>query len=684
MIMTPSNSFRMDTIPAELREGKRWVTYRLEDNGKRKADKVPYRALAKEMFHASHSNPNTWSEFGSAFAVYDFLNRGGTKRYDGLMRACVAQDRITFIDLDNCRDPETRTIKAWAQRWIDYFDSYTEISPSGSGVHIFVYGLPPTEKGWKKAYVDGAVEIYYEKRFATFTGWHVEGSPIRLQDRTSELALFFHEVFTKPTIEPGPSPRGNGLRSPQLTDDQVLEKAYHAKNADKFRLLWSGDTVDYDKDDSRADAALLRYLAFYTQDEAQLDRLFRRSHLNRDKWEHRGDYRERTTRLVLSGLTDVWQPGGNSNVSGNGHSDKDSRFSLGDDTQNEKRESSAFKLMPLDELLSGPDEPVEYLIEGLVTRVGTSIWAAKPKVGKSTGLRTISIDLARAGYTVVYLALEESRQEVKEHFSRLGGQDIKNLLVLIGPVPEDGLLALMDIAHLHRPDFVVVDPLQRFTKIRDLNDYSAVYSALSPYSDVARQYGFHLAWAHHLNKYGDSGDAADAIMASTAIYACVDCAFLIHKRGDRRTMKTDGAQRGGVNLPETVLLYDPDSGRSSLGGLLESAERDDYKQKVLNVLTETRSDGTQEYPEREEQEIRDLVGGDNGKAGKALRSLCAPEDSRVLRLGAGKRGDPYRYRRNSTAKAPASAGDKSRFSFSYIKGNDNSRVIDDRRIVKRC
>lgn len=365
----------------------------------------------------------------------------------------------------------------------------------------------------------------------------------------------------------------------------------------------------------------------------------------------------------------------------NGHSAEDippkvSRFSFTPSTETRNENICSINLVPLDDLLNQPDEPVDYLVDHLITTVGTSLWAAKPKVGKSTSLRTICVDLARAGYTVVYLALEESRQDVVDHFRRLGGQGLRNVLVQIGPVAEDGLVTMIGIAEDHKPHFVVVDPLQRLIKAKDLNDYSLVYNALSPYGDIARHYKFHLAFAHHLNKYGDTGDAADAIMASTAIYAAVDCAFLIHKHDGRRTIKTDGAQRGGVNLPETVLLYEEETGRSSLGEALEESEESDYEQKILDALTEIVTDEegveSEEYPDLPENEIRLRVGGNGGAVSKALRTMADTRDYRVIRSGGGRRGDPYLYSRNRFRKNVSVSGTLynqnkySRFSFDVI------------------
>ena len=47
-------------------------------------------------------------------------------------------DPYVGIDLDDCRNPETGEIAAWAQEIIDRFDSYTEVSPTGTGVRILI------------------------------------------------------------------------------------------------------------------------------------------------------------------------------------------------------------------------------------------------------------------------------------------------------------------------------------------------------------------------------------------------------------------------------------------------------------------------------------------------------------------------------------------------------------------
>jgi putative DNA primase/helicase len=112
-------------------------------------------------------------------------------------------------------------------------------------------------------------------------------------------------------------PSGNGAGpSPSADDEIILQKAKAARNGEKFQRLWDGDTSDYaffnpdgtlNLGHSEADLALCRELAFWTQNEQQIDRIFRCSGLCRGKWEHRADYRESTIQLAIKTAHEHWR-----------------------------------------------------------------------------------------------------------------------------------------------------------------------------------------------------------------------------------------------------------------------------------------------------------------------------------------------------------------------------------------
>ncbi len=73
-----------------------------------------------------------------------------------------------------------------------------------------------------------------------------------------------------------------------ISDEELIERAKNARDGQRFRRLWRGDTSEYENDHSRADLALCRALAFWCGGNSEsIDRLFRRSGLMREKWDRR-------------------------------------------------------------------------------------------------------------------------------------------------------------------------------------------------------------------------------------------------------------------------------------------------------------------------------------------------------------------------------------------------------------
>ena len=125
-----------------------------------------------------------------------------------------------------------------------------------------------------------------------------------IRDRSEELEAFHTRHFAKPVSERPTSVNGH---HGELTDEQVIELARAARNAAKFEALWEGDTSGY-ASLSEADQALVSLLAFYTQNEGQLDSLYQRSGLCREKWLKRSGYRRSTIDKALSTLTETYTP----------------------------------------------------------------------------------------------------------------------------------------------------------------------------------------------------------------------------------------------------------------------------------------------------------------------------------------------------------------------------------------
>jgi putative DNA primase/helicase len=270
-----------ESIPAELVALRQWVAWRPERRGE-KTTKIP---IAPSTGHkASTTDAATWGTFGEAMERAAQLDGGGV----GFV--FTEADGFAGIDLDGCIDPIAGTIAEDALAIVREADSYTERSPSGSGLHIILRGaLPP---GRSRA---GRVEMYDRGRFFTMTGHHLDSTPDAPQERQGALAALHARIFPAepPRLAVVPTMGVN------LADDELIERALAARNGQHFAALWSGDTSGHGEDDSAADLALCCHLAFWTgNDTPRIDQLFRRSGLYREKWE-REDYRERTMEKAM-------------------------------------------------------------------------------------------------------------------------------------------------------------------------------------------------------------------------------------------------------------------------------------------------------------------------------------------------------------------------------------------------
>lgn len=298
-------------IPLAMRSVARWVVWRFEsvtnrETGEIRRTKVPYQARSPKM-KASTTDPRSWGTYAQAMAAVTQADTEGV--------GFVLGDGWAGIDLDHCRDAATGAIEAWAAEIVAEMATYTEISPSGSGLHLL---LRATMAGGRRC---SQMEVYGASRYFTVTGERLAAdTPLAAESRQAQLdALVARHFAPKPQIQARAKAAAAAAPSAGtgLADSELLEVA-RARDT-KFAALWAGDTSAYDGDHSRADAALCMKLAFYTgRDARRMDALFRRSGLMRDKWDaRRGDstYGEREIANAVSLQADVYTPSAITTVS---------------------------------------------------------------------------------------------------------------------------------------------------------------------------------------------------------------------------------------------------------------------------------------------------------------------------------------------------------------------------------
>ena len=272
------NSF--DNIPQEMKELPQWVA---------RVDKIPINP--NSLYGAKSTDKTSWGTFEQAKAAIG--KKAKMKAVQG--KECngigfVLSAPYCGIDIDHCFNPETGEWSKEALDIIKNMNSYTEVSPSKTGVHIFYKNDGNAHTEWdKKKPIDSIqhLEMYQTDRYFTVTG-EMFGGYTSLNERSAAADCIYRGYMQEdkqPESKPFKATMPTQSFTP-LTDNEIIEKATRSKNGVEFSSLWSGNTSNYNGDESRADLALCNILAFWSGcDSSTIDRLFRQSGLMRDKWD---------------------------------------------------------------------------------------------------------------------------------------------------------------------------------------------------------------------------------------------------------------------------------------------------------------------------------------------------------------------------------------------------------------
>ena len=280
-------------IPSELIGIPRWVLWRYELRSGRWT-KVP---LQPDRSPASSTDETTWAPFDFVESAFS----SGSGFFDGV-GIVLNNDGLIGFDFDHCvRDG--RIVDTKVENFVRQLDSYTEFSPSGTGLRVFLFAkLPPDGR---KA---GDIECYETGRYLTVTGCHYADSSRTIDYRQDAVTAVHAKVFAERIARrEGAGRRRIDKTTEGLADSELLERARKAKNGADFVALYDrGGWKGRYPSQSEADLALCTSLAFWCgPDPNRIDRLFRSSALMREKWE-RANYRDRTIAKAIEGCGEVY------------------------------------------------------------------------------------------------------------------------------------------------------------------------------------------------------------------------------------------------------------------------------------------------------------------------------------------------------------------------------------------
>jgi len=339
-----------------------------------------------------------------------------------------------------------------------------------------------------------------------------------------------------------------------------------------------------------------------------------------------------------------------------------------------QREHRANAFVSVGDLLDEDETEGPHLVAGLLGCGSTALVVSKPKAGKTTWALNLGLAIARGTPflgrevlqgPVLYVAMEGHRVEWKRTLRAMGATKDDAFFIAVGQAPDGALQWLHDNAKKHRPKLIVVDTFQRFTKLKDVNDYAAVTNASIPLVEIAQSTGATLLFPHHGGK-SDKGDDGDNVLGSTALFGFVDTLVTI-KRGvqGRRTMAT--RQRYGDDLEELVITLDPRTKLLQVAGARADVDRAECEAKIIAALRAASGQWLERVDLLDDIEARRATKLD------ALQRVV--DDGRVARIGGGRKGDPHRFAAPGTP-APTTLESDSVPGFPSIYGNQKIESLE--------
>jgi AAA domain len=467
---------RFASIPDELKADESWVLWNYEyDRGK--PTKVLRQANGR---HADSTKPETWTDFEAVVEAY----KGGG--FDGIGFVFHPDNPFAGADLDDVTEEQ-------ALRWIDSFDSYTERSPSGNGLHIICRAEVP--KGTNRD--EG--ELYSAGRFFTVTGNVVRDAPVReAQDAADEFYRFLRRRDDAP-IE-------RAATTPTLTDAEVVHLAEDARNGTEFSIVYRGGGQF--KSASERDLSLASRLAFWTQDASQVERIMRGSGCFREKWDKHRTYLRDTIEKALSSVSETYTPlGERPHITVGGKALRSE-----DGEEDPQRPRSRFERIDLGEPIESGMEPAEMLVPDVLYAGSVhGIYSAGGK-GKTFFALWLIKQVIVQDRPVMLLDQENGVRIISERLRALGvsaEQARRNLYYY--PFPSMPLEAgaadeFEEMLDEVKPALVVFDSWINFLASAGLDENSSVDIAqwADAYSQKARQRGMAILLLDHIPKEGNT------------------------------------------------------------------------------------------------------------------------------------------------------------------------------------
>ncbi|EOV8739071.1 AAA family ATPase [Acinetobacter baumannii] len=541
-----NNSNQWVNLPDELKERAQWV---IADK-----NKTPYQCNGRK---ASPTDPSTWTDFHTACTY--------AKQHDfNIGYVLSAHDPFTCIDLDIKADTPQEQLDR-ASSIIKTFNSYTEYSQSGKGFHIWVYGN--IGKGRRR----DNVEIYSQERFIICTGNTLKSEPIKYKkDILDNIVSQLHD--DKGQFEPLPD-------QPQIeSDESIIERAWNAGNKEKFQALWNAE-LDTDlqvigRDHSQDDLSLIQMLAFYTNNNEQLIRLWHLSNLGQREKAKINSYIKSTIRKARQNQAhDEYEAQIGKKIADN----LLARY-------NSQKPIRTNKFVPTNLLDVMNRPPMEWFVHGVLPKKGLATIYGLPATGKSFLMLDLLFAICKGEEwfgmktkqsKVAYINLEDiygmgnRLHAYQERKGLIPDNDFLNYEISLNFKEKDHVEELINSIKEYAPNcgLVCIDTLAQSANGIDENSSTDMGMVIGKLKKLSSELNCLVLIVHHSGKTQGSG-----LRGHSSLLGAVDCAIEISSDGSTtKKWNITKSKNGANNIQQQFYLEPVSLGMDEEGNPISSA-----------------------------------------------------------------------------------------------------------------
>ena len=245
---------------------------------------------------------------------------------------------------------------------------------------------------------------------------------------------------------------------------------------------------------------------------------------------------------------------------------------------------------------------LKFAVPGLITE-GCSIFAGRPKLGKSWLMLGVSWAIASGGYClgdikceqgdVLYLALEDNKRRLQSRIKKMLPSDATDRwpksfeFATEWPRCDDGGLDMLRQWCRRHPNrrLIVIDVLAQFRSGRGHTEgfYELDYKAVKSLQQLASDFSVAVIVVHHVRKGMGDVDPFERVSGTMGLTGAADTTIILDRDGNGCTLYCRGRD---IEEYEKAISFNRDTCRWTIQGDASEVRRTDERGSILAVLSD--------------------------------------------------------------------------------------------------